>query len=505
MFMFLCTTVKSIQKMSGCRPEFQRRPIHRIIAIVIFASLGFSHFALAVPKLNAQTSSRPNVIFILADDLGYGDLSCYGQKHFSTPHIDALAKSGLKFTKGYSGSTVCAPSRCCLMTGLHSGHAAVRGNQEIKPEGQAPMPADTKTVAHLMQSAGYQTGVFGKWGLGGPKSVSAPIKMGFDRFYGYNCQREAHCYYPGHLWSDTTKILLSENADGQERQYAPDLIQREALKFIRANREKPFFCYYAAIQPHADIVAPQKYMQRHRGKYGVETPHTTGHYRAQAEPRAAFAAMVNVLDDYVGEIVSALETQGIADNTLIIFTSDNGPHKEGGHDYQFFDCSGGLRGEKRDLYEGGVRVPMIAAWPSKIAAATETDQTTAFWDFLPTMAALTGQALSQETDGVSILPTLFGQPDQQQQHDYLYWEFPAKKGRVAIRKGDWKGVRYDVSKDPNSPLELYDLKSDVGEANNIARRNPEVVGQLDKLLQQARRVPENPNFSLLKKKKKANN
>lgn len=442
----------------------------------------------------------PNVIFILADDLGYGDLSCYGQTHFTTPNIDALAKNGLKFSQGYSGSTVCAPSRCCLMTGLHSGHAVVRGNQEIKPEGQAPMPANTKTVGHLLQSAGYQTGIFGKWGLGGPETVSEPMKMGFNRFYGYNCQREAHCYYPGHLWSDNTKVLLPENADGQEKQYAPDLIQEEALKFIRANRDKPFFCYYAAIQPHADMVAPEEYMERHRGKYGDETPHEKGHYRAQPHPRAAFAAMVNVLDDYVGEIVAELEAQGIADNTLIIFTSDNGPHKEGGHDYQYFDCSGVLKGEKRDLYEGGVRVPMIASWPSKIAAATETDQTTAFWDFLPTMAAMTGQSLSQPTDGVSILPTLFGKAEQQQQHDYLYWEFPAKKGRIAIRKGNWKGVRYDIQINPDSPLELYDLESDVKESTNVASRNPEIASQLGILLKDARTVPENPRFDLPKKK-----
>jgi len=234
------------------------------------------------------------------------------------------------------------------------------------------------------------------------------MKMGFSRFYGYNCQREAHSYYPGHLWSDNTRVLLPENADGQEEKYAPDLIQEEALKFIRANRDQPFFCYYAAIQPHADMVAPEEYMERHREKYGEETPHATGHHRDQLHPRAAFAAMVNVLDDYVGEIVAELEAQGIADNTLIIFTSDNGPHKEGGHDYEYFNCSGVLRGEKRDLYEGGVRVPMIASWPSKIAAAAETDQMTAFWDFLPTMAALTHQPLSQATDGVSICRHCWG-------------------------------------------------------------------------------------------------
>ena len=465
----------------------------------------FCTFSLSTSVNGEETGEAvrpPNVIYILADDLGYGDLSCYGQKHFTTPHIDALAKNGMKFTQGYSGSTVCAPSRCCLMTGLHSGHAVVRGNAEIKPEGQAPMPADTKTVGHLLQSAGYQTGCFGKWGLGGPGTVSEPTKMGFNRFYGYNCQRIAHSYYPPHLWSDNTRVLLPENADKQRGTYAPKLIQEEALKFIRSNRDQPFFCYYAAIQPHADMIAPEEYMERHRGKYGTEKPAKGGHYFAQPEPRAAFAAMVNVLDDYVGEIVAELEAQGIADNTLIIFTSDNGPHVEGGHDVKYFDCNGELSGTKRDLYEGGVRVPMIASWPGKIAAATESDQTNAFWDFLPTMAALTGQQLTQPTDGVSILPTLLGKPEDQKQHDYLYWEFPAKKGRIAIRKGNWKGVRYNIALDPNSPLELYDLESDVGETKNVASRNPEIAGQLQNLLRDARTVPANPRFDLPKKKRK---
>jgi len=472
----------------------------RTYTLLTVGLLAFLFTLGLVNCLHAEESGEgtkpPNVIFILADDLGYADLSCYGQKRFTTPHIDALAKRGLKFTQGYSGSTVCAPSRCCLLTGLHSGHAVVRGNGEMETEGQMPMPADTKTVGHLLQSAGYQTGVFGKWGLGGPETVSAPLKMGFHRFYGYNCQRLAHDYYPDHLWDNETKVLLPENADEQKARYAPDLIHNEALEFIRSNRDQPFFCYYAAIQPHADMVAPEEYMQRHRGKYGTETPHEKGYYRAQPDPRAAFAAMVNVLDDYVGEIVAELEDQGIADNTLIIFTSDNGPHVEGGHDVEYFNCNGRLSGVKRDLYEGGVRVPMIASWPSKIAADKQTDQTTAFWDFLPTMSALSGEPLTQPTDGVSILPTLLGRTEEQQQHDYLYWEFPMKKGRIAIRKGNWKGVRYNVALNPNSPLELYDLKSDVEEQINVAGRNPEIESQLRILLEGARTVPENPRFDL---------
>lgn len=467
--------------------------------LAIFVALSWTVLLSA----DADTASvdKPNVIFILADDLGYGDLSCYGQKRFTTPNIDALAARGLKFTQGYSGSTVCAPSRCCLMTGLHSGHAPIRGNGEMETEGQSPMPADTRTVGHLLQKAGYRTGIFGKWGLGGPDTVSTPLKMGFDRFYGYNCQRLAHDYYPDYLWSDQTKVPLPGNNNEQSGQYAPDLIHSAALDFIRCTGDQPFFCYYAAVQPHADMVAPERYMQRHRGKYGPETPYLTGYYRPQAEPRAAFAAMVNVLDDYVGEIVAELEAKGIAENTLIIFSSDNGPHTEGGHDVEYFDCNGVLSGVKRDLYEGGVRVPMIATWPNKIAAATQTNQMTAFWDFLPTMADLSGQPAPETTDGVSILPTLMGKADEQKQHDYLYWEFPAKRGRIAIRKGNWKAVRYDVAINPNSPLELYDLETDVEERLNVAGGNPELISELGILFEGARTVPKNPRFHLYKPRK----
>ncbi len=471
--------------------------------IVMLSSLvsGASHCKAQDSTSEKQTRKRqPNVIFILADDLGFGDLSCYGQKHFETPNIDGLARNGLRFTQHYSGSAVCAPSRCSLMTGLHTGHTPVRGNAEVKPEGQEPMPADTFTVAHLMQQAGYRTGIFGKWGLGAPETASEPLKMGFDRFYGYNCQRIAHSYYPAFLWSDNKRELLFGNVAEKRGQYAPDLIQTQAINFIRENKDRPFFCYYAAIQPHADMVAPKRYMKRHSGKYGEETPYNEGYYNPAPEPRAAFAGMVNVLDDYIGEIVAELEQLGIAENTLIIFTSDNGPHVEGGHDPDYFDSNGDLRGNKRDLYEGGMHVPMIASWPSVIEAGGTSDHISAFWDFLPTMSALTGQALpeSDNTDGVSMLPTLLGQPNQPA-HKFLYWEFPWKKGRIAIRKDKWKAVRYNASVDPNSPLELYDLSSDPGETNNVATSHPETVSAMSDLLKDVRTPPVNPRFDYLKK------
>ena len=383
------------------------------------------------------------------------------------------------------------------MTGFHTGHAVVRGNAEVKPEGQEPMPADTFTVTHLFQKAGYKTGLFGKWGLGAPGSVSEPLKMGFDRFYGYNCQRIAHCYYPAFVWNNGERQLLIENAGQKSNVYAPKLIQEQALEFIQDNKDHPFFCYYAAVQPHADMIAPPSYMDKHRGKYGEEVPYDKGHYKNQKDPHAAFAAMVNVLDDYVGQITAELDELGIADNTLIIFSSDNGPHREGGHDPEFFNSNGIFKGAKRDLYEGGTRVPMIAAWPAKIKAGSESDHVSAFWDFLPTMAELTEQSLPGETDGVSMLPTLLGKPNQKQ-HEYLYWEFAERKGRVAIRKGDWKAVRYKASIDPHSPLEIYNLASDPGEDVNIASQHPEVASELRILIENARTTPANPRFDYRK-------
>ena len=444
----------------------------------------------------SHAAIKPNVIYIIADDLGYGDLSSYGQTKFSTPNIDAIAKKGMTFKQHYSSAPVCAPARGSLMTGYHVGHGAVRGNFEVKPEGQHPMPADTFTLAHLFKKAGYATGAFGKWGLGAPGSASEPLKMGFDRFYGFNCQRQAHHYHPYFLWNDNQRDMLWGNFGMETEEYAPDLIQDQALKFVEANKGRPFFLFYPMIQPHAEMFAPEKYMAKFRGKFLPETPYEgvdggpdfrKYSYGSQAEPHAAFAAMVETMDEDVGELMAKLDELGIADNTLVIFTSDNGPHQEAGHNPDYFKSSGGLRGYKRDLYEGGIRVPMLASWRGKIPAGIATDHVSAFQDILPTMAEVTGQSAPDGIDGISFLPTLL-QESTQRQHDYLYWEFHEKKGRVAIRKGNWKGVRYDVSVDPDSPLELYDLSKDPAETTNIAAANPEIVSDLDQLLKGARTV-----------------
>jgi len=435
----------------------------------------------------------PNVIYILADDLGYGDLGITGQEKFSTPHIDALAAQGMLFTQHYSGATVCAPSRSALMTGLHSGHTPIRGNKEIKPEGQWPLPDTTYTLAHLFKKKGYATGAFGKWGLGYPGSEGAPGKQGFDRFYGFNCQRLGHHYYPYHLWDNDSKVLLKGNEGTKKEEYAPNLIHDEALAFIEKHKDEPFFLYYPSIIPHAELVAPEAYMALYRGKLEPETPYKgldegpnyrQGTYESQEHPHAAFAAMVHLLDQQVGEIVAKVAALGLADNTIIIFTSDNGPHLEGGADPDFFNSNGIYRGYKRDLYEGGIRVPMIARWDGKIAKGSRTDHISAFWDILPTFSEILEIPVPQDLDGISMLPTLTGENEEQQIHPHLYWESHESGGRQAIRKEDWKLVRYNINKD--GAYELYNLAQDPSETNDLASGMPEKVMELAVLLEASR-------------------
>ena len=451
--------------------------------------------AITAPRALAAPAPRPpNIVFILADDLGYGDLGSYGQKRFATPHLDRLAAEGLRFTQHYGGATVCAPSRSALLTGLHTGHTPIRGNLEVQPEGQHPLPADTRTLAKLLQRAGYATGVFGKWGLGFPGSEGTPRRQGFDRFFGFNCQRLGHHYYPDHLWDDDTKIPLAGNADRRNADYAPTLIHQQTLGFIEANRDRPFFCFVTTIIPHAELAAPESYLARHRGKYGPEKPYQgvddgptfrQGPYASQPDPHAAYAAMINLLDDQVGEIVATLRRLGLAENTLVVFTSDNGPSREGGSDPAYFNRSGGLRGVKRDLYEGGIRVPLIAHWPGTVARGTVSTHVSAFWDWLPTFAELAGQPAPTGLDGLSLTPTLTGR-GRQTQHDYLYWEFHEGGGRVALRQGDWKVVRYDVLQAPDGPLALFNLAADPTETTDLAARHPDRVKALDTLLRGAR-------------------
>ncbi|MCF3648419.1 arylsulfatase [Synoicihabitans lomoniglobus] len=463
-------------------------------------------FCALIASAAAAVADRPNIIYILADDLGYGDLGCYGQKKFATPHLDQLAARGMRFTQHYAGSTVCAPSRSALMTGQHTGHTAIRGNSEVQPEGQHPLPPATTTLAELLQHQGYRTGLFGKWGLGAPGSGSEPIDQGFDRFFGYNCQRQAHHYYPYFLWDDDQRVMLWRNFDRATGTYAPALIQEKALNFIddaAAAPGQPFFLFYAHVAPHAEMAATATDLTPFRGQFEPETPFVgtdsgprfrQGPYGSQPEPRATFAAMVTMLDRHVGEIVAKLDALGLSDNTLILFSSDNGPHLEGGHDPDYFDSNGPLRGYKRDLYEGGIRVPLIAHWPGKIPAAHTSDHISAQWDLLPTFCELAGVTPPTNIDGISLVPELTHDKSQVE-HDLLYWEFHDQGGRMALRQGDWKVVRYNVDAAPDSPVELYDLAHDPGETADIAADHPAIASRLDNLMKNARVPATFPRFN----------
>lgn len=448
----------------------------------------------AVDNSTSTASNRPNIIYILADDLGYGDLSCYGQEKFSTPNIDRLAAEGMLFTQHYSGATVCAPSRSALLTGQHTGHTFIRGNYEIKPEGQYPLPDETKTMAESLKDAGYVTGAFGKWGLGFPGSEGDPNKQGFDTFYGFNCQRLGHHYYPYHLWSNQDSIVLEGNAGRNQNSYAPDLIHEQTMAFLEKNKDTSFFLYVPSIIPHAELVAPDSILAEYQGNYPPEKPYEGnddgpgyrhGGYGSQPTPHAAFVAMIKILDRQVGEIVKRVEELGLTDNTLIIFTSDNGPHREGGADPDYFDSNGPYRGTKRDLYEGGIHVPMIASWPGKIMAGSQSDHISAFWDIFPTFASLAGAQPPAQTDGISMVPTLLGQGEQPR-HEYLYWEFHEKGGRQAVRRGEWKAVRYNVKKNPDSIVQLYNLTNDPGEEQDVAAEHPEIEQELRRIMEEAR-------------------
>ncbi len=436
---------------------------------------------------------KPNIIYILADDLGYGDLSFLGQEKFSTPNIDRMANQGMFFLQHYSGSTVCAPSRASLFTGLHTGHAPIRGNKGMN-EGGYPISDTIPMMSEMFKEQGYVTGAFGKWGMGYPGSEGSPDKRGFDEWYGYNSQVLAHNYFPEYLWHNDQKVFLDENADGGTGQYSFNLIHRQAMNFLEANKDTTFFMYLPYTIPHAELLTPEDSIYRSFvGKFpenpwkGVDDgpDYRKGPYGSQQYPHAAFATMVSYLDIAVGEVLMKLEEYGIARNTLVIFTSDNGSHLEGGADPEFFNSNGPFRGYKRDLYEGGIRVPMIAWWPETVKADTSSAHVSAFWDMFPTFAELAGGKTPEGIDGISMVPTLKG-TGKQNSHDRLYWEFHEKGGRIALREGDWKAVRYNVLEDPNSVIELYNLADDPGEERNVVLEYPEVERRMDALLKTER-------------------
>lgn len=473
-------------------------------------------------SLFAQTSkTKPNIIFIFADDLGYGEIGCYGQQKIETPNIDKLAKNGMKFTQFYSGSTVCAPARSSLLTGLHTGHTYVRGNISYPPEGQTPLPDSAITFTNLLQQNGYATAAFGKWGLGYITTSGDPNKKGFDKFYGYNCQSLAHDYYPDHLWNNHEKIDLSINLK-YDSVYSADMIHREAMNYIKQSSPKvtkdsigessptgkPFFLYLPYTLPHGDVIVPHDSLYNYYKQKFNEQPLTGAALKTRPHnmipeplPHAAFAAMVSRLDKYVGEIVKLIKAKGIAENTLIIFTSDNGPHKENGGDPEFFNSNGIYKGIKRDLYEGGIRVPFIAYWPGKIKPAVNNNAA-ALWDMYPSFLELAAVKYKNKIDGISLVPSLLqtGKPayrtGRQKQHNFFYWEFHENNGRQAVRMGKWKGVRLDVNNNDDAAIELYDLEKDPAEENNIAAKNPGVVKKIEGLMKAAH--VKNKDWLLLK-------
>jgi arylsulfatase A-like enzyme len=477
-----------------------------LFAFVLNCGLFFGLTSFQVNSPDLQAPNKPNVIFILADDLGYGDLGFLGQKHIETPNLDLLSSKGMIFSRHYAGAPVCAPSRSALLTGLHTGHTPVRGNFEIQPEGQYPLPDTLLTVGKLFQDAGYRTAAFGKWGLGFVATSGDPSNQGFDAFFGYNCQRYAHRYYPAYLWENQQQVLLPGNDWTTKTTFAPDLIHQKSLEFIEDNQHNPFFLFLPLVMPHAELAVPEdETFQYYRTKFAQESPYTAPPredygpemlipgYQSQPYPRATFAAMVARIDRYVGDILAKLEALGLAENTLLVFTSDNGAHREGGADPLFFDSNGPFRGYKRDLYEGGIRVPLLVSWPSKIQAGSHTTHVSAFWDWLPTFTELVGQSNPLGLDGISFLPTLLG-TGTQKQADYLYWEFHESGGRQAILQGEWKLVKYQVKQPEKATLELFHLSEDPGEQKNVAAAYPEKVIELETLIQIAHRP--NPVFRL---------
>lgn len=461
--------------------------------------------------------NKPNIIYILADDLGRSDIGCFGQEKIETPNIDRLAQEGMCFTNHYSGQAVSAPSRCSFFTGLHMGHAYIRGNDECTErgnvwsheamladsslEGQRPVPANTVMIPHKLKEAGYTTACIGKWGLGYPGSVSTPNKMGFDFFYGYNCQRQAHTYYPPFLWRNEHREYLSnhllepstkldEGADPRDersyakyvqKQYAPDLMFQEVLAFVERSKDKPFALFWTTPVPHVPLQAPEKWIKHYVEKFGDEEPYVgnKGYFPCRY-PRATYAAMISYWDEQIGSLVDKLKELGLYENTLIIFTSDNGPTFNGGSDSPFFDSAKPFKSEggwgKCSLREGGIRVPMIACWPNHIQAGTKSDLISAFWDMMPTMCEIAGVECPP-TDGISMLPTMLGNNSEQQKHLFLYWEYPEAGGQKALRMGDWKAFVKDVHKG-NRNIELYNLSSDPREQNNVAAEHPEIVEQV---------------------------
>ena len=498
---------------------------------ILILLIGFSMGCISCSS-EKKTERTPNIIYFLADDLGYGELGVYGQSIIKTPNIDALAKNGMMFTKHYSGAPVCAPARYVFLTGKHAGHSYIRGNDEWNErgdvwnyeevyhnpglEGQRPIPKNTVTLGDQLKKAGYTTSIFGKWGLGAPESDGIPTLQGFDFFYGYNCQRQAHNLYPAHLWENETKVLLNNQLipprtkldslanplkeesykKFTQKDYAPQKIQEKALSFIDENKDTPFFMYYASPLPHLPLQAPKAEVDKYRKILGEEEPYLgDDSYFPNRYPRATYAAMISYLDHQLGELVKKLKEEGIYENTVIIFSSDNGPTYLGGVDYDYFESSkpfsNGYGRTKGFVYEGGIRVPLIVSWPNSIKPGTHSEHISAFYDLMPTISDLAGVPPPNSIDGISFKSTLLNQ--EQTQHDFLYWEFPSYNGQQAVRLGKWKGIRKNIF-DGNLDIELYNLETDIKEQLNIASQHPKIVARIKSIMVEEHEPASNKKF-----------
>jgi arylsulfatase A len=480
----------------------------------LLVSLCVILLAASAPLWAAEPTTQPNIVFLIADDLGYGDLGCYGQKKIRTPNLDRLASEGMRFTNHYSGSNVCAPSRCVLMTGKHPGHGYIRENRQAKgfTEGQEPVPNATLRLPLLLKQLGFTLGGFGKWGLGPVGSSGDPLKQGFDRWYGYNCQGVAHNYYPTHLWDNNKQIKLDNprfaahqklpaDADPKDpksyvsytgKEYAPDLITAKALDFVRANKDHPFFLYYPTTVPHLALQVPIDSLQEYAGTF-PETPYTGNRgYLPQLQPRAAYAAMITRMDREIGKLLALIKELGLDERTIIVFTSDNGPlyDEAGGTDTEFFNSAGGLRGRKGSFYEGGFREPCFVRYPGRITAGSTSNRVTGFEDWLPSLLELigAGDKTPGDLDGFSFAPTLLGK--RQEPRPFLYRESPGYGGQQCVRVGDWKAIRRNLNPAPKAQdqkpgeIELFNLASDPGEKHDVATTNLEVVAMLNDIMQE---------------------
>jgi len=469
---------------------------------------------------NKENKVSPNIIYILADDLGYGEVGYNGQEIIKTPNIDLLATNGMVFTQHYSGAPVCAPARYSLITGKHMGHSYIRGNDEWRErgevwdyvkafsdtslEGQRPIPENTVTIGKLLQKAGYTTGMFGKWGLGAPETVGVPNLQGFDTFYGYNCQRQAHNLYPSHLWENETKVFLENDLISPttklnpednpmdessysiftQKEYAPDKIHQKALSFLENNKDNSFFLFYASPLPHLPLQAPVESVNTYREILDDPNPYLGNQgYFPNRFPKATYAAMITHLDNQIGELIKKLKEIGQYENTIIVFSSDNGPTYLGGVDFSFFDSSkpfsNGYGKTKGFLHEGGIRVPMIVSWPNRIKPGSTSDHISSFYDVLPTLCDITGANIPNKIDGISFKNTLLNK--KQKAHDFLYWEFPSYKGQQAVRIGKWKGIRKNIF-DGNMKIELYNLENDLGEEIDLSKDHPDIIKRIERIM-----------------------